>query len=157
MIKIKDGTALGAFSGILATIPQLLFDYLSVTLGYSNYYAFQLSGSIYLLKELTYMPAGLILGGLVWESQAILLGVITVYYLRATSTDFWWLKGLLVSNALMYTIIYGFLFTLGGAKIVPFNIPTNFTVLIGNTIFGLSIAYFIIRFGDDKLLKKRHT
>lgn len=156
MTKIKDGTALGAISGILATIPQLLFDYLSVTLGYSHYYAFQLSGSIYLLKKLTYMPVGLILGGLVWESQAILLGIITVYYLRATGTDFWWLKGLLVSNTLMYTVIYGFLFSLGGAKIVPFNIPTNFTVLIGNVIFGLALPYLIVHFGDVELLKKRH-
>lgn len=156
MTKIKDGTALGAFSGILATMPQLIFDYLSVTLGYSHYYAFQLSGSIYLQKELTYMPAGLILGGLVWESQAILLGILTVYYIRATGTDYWWLKGLIISNAIMYTVIYGFLFSLGGAKIVPLNIPTNFTVLIGNVIFGLALAYFIVYFGDAELLKKRH-
>lgn len=156
MVKIKDGTALGAISGILATIPQLIFDYLSVILGYSHYYAFQLSGSIYLLKKLTFMPAGLILGGVVWESQAILLGILTVYYIRATGTDYWWLKGLIISNAIMYTVIYGFLFSLGGAKIVPFNIPTNFTVLIGNVIFGLTLPYLIVRFGDVELLKKRH-
>lgn len=102
------------------------------------------------------MPAGLILGGLVWESQAILLGILTVYYIRATGTDYWWLKGLIISNVIMYTVVYGFLFTLGGAKIIPFNIPTNFTVLIGNVIFGLTLPYLIVRFGDAELLKKRH-
>lgn len=154
MIRIKDTLALGAFAGIIATIPQLIFDYLSVQLGFSKYYAFQISGSIYLVKELTDDFLGLVLGGLVWEATGMLLGVLTVLLMRSIGKDYWWLKGIFVANAVMYTVIYGFLFNLGGARIVPTDIPTNLTVFIGNIIFGVTLGYLIVRWGDEELLKK---
>ena len=89
MIKISDSIALGAFCGIVATIPQLIFDYLSFILGYSHYFAFQISGSIYLHKNSTTTIPGLILGGLTWESQAMFLGILTVYLIRLTGIDYW--------------------------------------------------------------------
>lgn len=153
MVKIKDSTALGALAGIVATIPQLIFDFIMVQLGNSGYYAFQISGSIYLFKRFTDDLLGLMLGGIVWESMAMLLGIITVFYMRFTGKDYWWLKGIVVSNLIMFTIIYGFLYTLGAAKIVPFDIPTNLTVLVGNVIFGLTVSYLVVRWGDESLLK----
>ncbi len=96
-MKISDGTALGAIAGIVATIPQLIFDFILVQVGFSKYYAFQISGAVYLLKKSTDDLSGLLLGGIVWESTAILLGVVTVFYIRYTGVEFWWLKGLIVS------------------------------------------------------------
>lgn len=153
IIKIKDSTALGAVAGIVATIPQLVFDFIMVQLGYSGYYAFQLSGSIYLLKRFTDDILGFVLGGIIWESMAMFLGIITVFYMRFTGKDYWWLKGIVVSNVIMFAAIYGFLYSLGAAKIVPFDIPTNFTVLIGNIIFGLTKSYLVVRWGDESLLR----
>ena len=54
----------------------------------------------------------------------------------------------------MYTIIYGLLLTLGAAKIVPFDVPTNMTHFINNIIFGISVSYLIIRFSGDQVLKR---
>lgn len=150
---IRDTVALGASAGVLGTVPQLIFDFIAVQLGWSGYYAFQISGSIYLLKRFTDSFGGLILGGLVWESMAILLGILIVVTIRITGVDYWWLKGLAVSNIIMFIIIYGFLYTLGAAKIVPFDIQTNLTMFVGNVIFGLTASYLIMRLGDMKLDK----
>lgn len=153
MIKIKDSTALGAFAGMAATIPQLIFDTIARILDYSNYYAFQISASIYIFKNLTNALSGFILGGIVWETTAILLGVVTVFYMKYTGTDYWWLKGLFVSNTIMFTVIYGFIYNLGAAKIVPFDIKTNITILIGNTIFGIVMSYLIVRWEEGVMNK----
>lgn len=155
MLKINDSSALGALTGIVATVPQIIFDFIAVKLGYSGYYAFQISGSIYLFKRFTNDLLGLMLGGIVWESNAILLGIVTVHYMRYTGRDYWWLKGLFASNIIMYTVIYGFLYNLGGAKIVPYDIPTNLTVLFGNTIFGVFMSFLIVKWGDESLFNHR--
>lgn len=142
---IHDRIALGAFAGILGSIPQLIIDFLLVQLNYSQVYAFQIVASIYLKPHLTLKPMGLILGGIVWEFGSAMLGVLIVYLFVLTGNDYWWLKGLGISNGFMFTIFYGFIYTLGGAKIIPFDITTNFTQLIGHTVFGISTSYLIIK------------
>jgi hypothetical protein len=151
-MRIRDEIALGCLTGITATIPQLIFDFISVQLGYSKHYAFQISASIYLTRELTIKPLGLLLGGLVWEAMAAFLGVLTVLLLRFTGKDYWWLKGLAISNILMYIIVFGFLYTLGIARIIPLDIPTNMTVFIGNVIYGLTVGYLIVQWGEEDLV-----
>lgn len=86
---IKDTTALGAVSGVVATIPQLIFDFIAVSFGFSNYYAFQLSGSIYLFPKLTTYLFGLLLGGIVWVSMGAFLGIVTAFYMKFTGADYW--------------------------------------------------------------------
>ncbi|WP_408954455.1 hypothetical protein [Natroniella sp. ANB-PHB2] len=150
-MTINDEFALGALAGLVAMIPQVIFDFISVQLNYSKHYAFQISSSIYLYEPLTQRPLGLIFGGLLWAIMSIILGVITVYLLRSSGKDFWWLKGLAISNFFMFVIIYGFLYTLGAATIIPFDIPTNITIFIGNIIFGITVSYLITSWGGEKL------
>lgn len=152
-MKIKDTITLGALAGVLASIPQLLFHYTFVQIGYIKYQAFQLTGSIFLVKELTNDPLGLVIGAVVWEILAAFIGIATAYLLIFTGTDNWWLKGILANGFIMYTFVYGIIYTLGGAKIVPFDIKTNFIVLLGSLIFGIAMPYFIIKLGD---IENRH-
>lgn len=146
-MKISDRIALGTVAGILGTIPQLILNYISVQMGFAKTYAFQLSGGIYLFKRFTAETAGFIFGGIVWLIVAAGLGIITTYIIVFTGKDYWWLKGILVSNFIMYVAIYGIIFTLGGAKVVPFDIPTNASILIENVVFGITTAYLVIRLG----------
>lgn len=95
---------------------------------------------------------GIALGVIVWVFQAMALGIIIVYILKLTGKDFWWLKGLVILNSFMYIWIYGFLLTLGAGRIVPFDMRTNWTILVDNTIFGLLTPYLIIRWSKDGLL-----
>ncbi len=108
-----------------------------------------------MFKRFTAEAAGFIFGGIIWFLVAAGLGIITTYIIVFTGKDYWWLKGILVSNFLMYVAIYGVIFTLGGAKVVPFDIPTNVSVLIENVVFGITTAYLVIRLGrnlDEKRL-----
>lgn len=147
-MNIRDRIALGTIAGIFGTIPQLIFNYFSVQLGYSKYYSFQLSSGTYLLKGFTDTTSGFVFGAIVWMFSAAFIGILIVYLLTFTGTDYWWLKGILVNNVIMFTFIYGFLFDMGAAEIVPLDIPTNYTTLIGNTLTGFSSAYLTVRWGS---------
>jgi len=148
---IRDRIALGVFAGITATIPSLLVNFLSVNLGFAKWYSHQISGGIYLHPGLTDSIQGIILGLLIWLIPAMTLGVITSYVIKATGEDFWWLKGIAVTLICMHLIVYGFLYSLGGATIVPFDFATNISIYIENIIYGLTLGYLIKRWGKIKI------
>lgn len=148
---IRDRIALGVFAGITATIPSLLVNFLSVNLGFAKWYSHQISGGIYLHPGLTDSIQGIILGLLIWLIPAMTLGVITSYVIRATGEDYRWLKGIGVTLVCMHLIIYGFLYSLGGATIVPFDFATNISIYIENIIYGLTLGYLIKRWGKIKI------
>ncbi len=152
MRKIKDLIALGTLTGIIGTIPPLILNFITTILGFSQYYSFQLSGSIYINEPDTYTFWGMVLGGVVWEFMAAGLGIATVLLIRKTGKDFWWLKGMIISNMIMFIFIYGFFFALGAPKVVPWDLKTNWSVLIENILFGLTMSYLIIRCGDESML-----
>lgn len=145
---IRDRIALGAFAGAIAAVLQLIFNFISVKIEFAKFYDFQLSGSIYLEKQLTYTFWGIILGVITWLFVGTGLGIAMVYLIRRTGKDFWWLKGVLISNFIMYTLVYGFFFGIKAPNVVPWDIPTNWSVLIDNTIFGLIASFLIVRWNE---------
>jgi len=153
LLKINDTFALGGIAGIFGSIPALLFDYLSYSLGFSKYLSVQIAAGVYLYKGNTNSLGGLILGLFVWEMFAGILGVLMVKFMQSTGKDYWWMKGL-GANILFFTIIYGFILTLGGGKVVPFDVATNLTVLGENIIFALVTSYMIIRLGNFSIINK---
>lgn len=146
--KIRDRVALGTLAGTIATIPQLILDGILVRAGLSKYFGFQISAGVYLLRPLTERFWGMLLGGLVWEFMAAGLGIITVCLIQCTGKEYWWLKGLLVSNTIMYIFIYGFFYALRGPRIVPWDLGTNWAVLIENLLFGVTVGFLVARWGD---------
>ncbi|NLP36060.1 MAG: hypothetical protein GX357_00195 [Firmicutes bacterium] len=144
---IRDRIALGVLAGIIATIPAILVNMLSVNLGFAKWYSHQIGGSIYLHPGLTDSLQGFLLGALTWLIPAMALGIITSYVIKATGEDFWWLKGIAVTLICMHLIVYGFLYSLGGATIVPFDFATNISIYVENIIYGLTLGYLIKRWG----------
>lgn len=144
---IRDRIALGTFAGIAATVPALIVNFLSVQLGLAKWYSFQLSAGIYLHPGLTDSIQGMFLGAFVWMIPAAFMGVIVSYIISATGEDYWWLKGIGVTLVLMYLFIYGFLFTLGAAEIIPFDFATNMSVYVENVIYGVAVGYLVVRWG----------
>jgi hypothetical protein len=143
---VRDKVALGTIAGLIGAIPQVLINALSVYIGFAKNFDFQLSGSIYLSRELTLTFWGFILGGIVWYSMAAGLGIFTTYFIKLTGKDYWWLKGIIVSNTVMYIFMYGFFFSLEAPKVVPWDVSTNFSILIENYIFGITTGYIIQRY-----------
>lgn len=142
---IKDRITLGTIAGLAGTVPQVLISLISFKIGYAEYFSYQLSAGVHLTKPLTMTPMGIIMGGLIWELTGAILGILILFFIIKTGTDFWWLKGILVANFLMYTVIYGFGFEMGIANVLPEDIGTNFTEMVGNTLFGFTAAFLVAR------------
>jgi hypothetical protein len=147
-LVIRDRIALGVLAGIIAAIPSSLVNFLSVQVGISRWYSSQIGGSIYLHPGLTDSLQGFLFGSLIWLIPAMALGILTSYVIQATGEDYWWIKGLAVTMIFMYLFVYGFLYTLGGATIVPFDFATNMSVFVENIIYGLTLGYLIKRWGQ---------
>jgi len=155
-MKIEDTVALGSVAAFAAATAQMVMDLIShYFIFQGKYMGYQISAGVYLHPQLTNDPLGVALGVIVWFFQAAMLGIILVYVLKITGRDFWWLKGLIVSNGIMFVWIYGFLLTLGARRIVPFDMRTNWTVLTSNIVFGLLTSYLIIRWGSEKVFTRR--
>ncbi len=148
---IHDKIALGTIAGLAGTIPQIVLDFISYQLGYAEYYSYQLAAGIHLAKPLVDTPLGILLGGILWELTGAIMGIFIVYFICQTGIDYWWVKGIILPNFIMFTIIYGFIFDMGGTKVIPLDIGTNFTELLGNTVFGLTTAYLAVRWGKESL------
>ena len=73
---IRDRIALGVVAGLLATIPSLIVNIMSVNLGFARWYSHQIGGSVILPRPYRF-ASGVILGLLVWIIPAMILGVIT--------------------------------------------------------------------------------
>lgn len=146
---IHDKVARGALAGVAATVPQLAVDAISVAIGFSRFYGLQISAGVYLLKHLTTTFWGILFGWLVWEFMAVALGVVVSFFIQWTGKSHYWLKGLLVSNTIMFIFIYGFFYALGGPKIIPWDLGTNWTVLISNLVFGLVSSYLVVRWSPN--------
>ena len=151
-MNIKDRIALGTISGLLASIPSFVINFILVQIGFARWYSFQIGGSIYLHPENTNTLQGFIFGTLVWLIPASALGIIIAYVIRNTGEDFWWLKGIIITMVLMFLFTYGFLYTLGGATIVPFDFATNISVFIENVVFGLTASYLVKSWGKVKVM-----
>lgn len=146
-MQIKDKIALGALVGLAATIPQLAVNIIAVKIGFVPHYALQYAASIFVFKNLTFTFWGMLFGFMIWESMAAGLGVITVYLIHWTGREYWLLKGLLISNTLMFIFLYGFYFGLETPKLVPWDLETNWTFFIENLIFGAAAGYLTVRWG----------
>jgi hypothetical protein len=146
-ILIRDRFTLGFVSGVTGTIPGMLLSAVSVAVGLSRFYSYQLTGGIYLFPGLTDSLQGAILGSIVWLVIGGFGGILMAYLLKATGTDYWWLKCLMISVGVIYIAMYGFTFVMGNLRIVPFDFATNMTELICNIVYGLSAGYLILRWG----------
>jgi hypothetical protein len=144
---IQDRLALGAATGAVGTIPGLLLNWISVSLGFTRFYSFQLTGSVYLHPSLTDSVQGMILGGIIWLAIGAFGGILTAYLLSWTGIDYWWIKSVAVSLGIIYIAIYGFMFTQGAARIVPFDFATNFSELLSNILYGITTGYLAIHWG----------
>jgi hypothetical protein len=144
-VHLQDKVALGAVTGVAASLPGLLFNLFSVLLGTTEHYSFQLSAGVFLREDLLSTAGGLVLGGILWELTSAFLGVLIVYVLHFTGKEFWWLKGPLTSIPFTYILFFGFVFDIHPTHVVPRDLGSNFSLLGENIVFGLAAAYLAAR------------
>lgn len=145
---IKDRITLGTIAGLVGTIPQVLISFISFKIGYAQFFSYQLAAGVHLAKPLAGKPMGILMGGFIWELTGSVLGIVVLFFIIKTGTEFWWLKGILIANFFMYTMVYGFVFDMGSTNILPEDIGTNFTEMVGNTLFGLTSAFLAAKWAN---------
>ncbi|MEW6182261.1 MAG: hypothetical protein AB1500_03670 [Bacillota bacterium] len=150
-MALKDRVALGTVSGIAATVPPLILNWGFVKLGLVEYYSFQLSAGVFITKIMTETPSGMFLGGVVWESAAAFFGILIVYFINFTGKDYWWLKGIIIPIALIYILVFGFLFHIGAGHLHSHHLGTNFSLILENVLFGIITAFLAIHWGKGIL------
>ncbi|MBI2873448.1 MAG: hypothetical protein HYY09_00025 [Firmicutes bacterium] len=143
---IPDRTTLGGVAGLVGTIPQLILNFISVQIGFGEFYAFQVSASIFVVERMTLTPMGLIIGGFTWILTAAFFGAILARLIDLEGEDFWWIKGLLFGSVL-FIVLFGILFNLGAGRIVPLDPQSKVSALAENALYGIVTAYFIVRWG----------
>jgi hypothetical protein len=149
---IKDRVALGAFAGILGSLPQIAVNLISHTFHYTKIYSFTLAGGIFLNSNLTGTAGGMILGTLLWLFTAAFLGLLMVLLLEWTGKDYWWFKGPFVTVIVMHIFIYGFFFNMASCTVIPIDVSTNLSFLIENLVFGVTAGYFVKRCAPETSL-----
>lgn len=142
---IKDRIAFGSLAGVVSVLPQIALNLISKAIGFSKIYSFTLAGGVFLGKKVLQNIGGILLGSMLWLFTAAFIGVIITYFLYLTGKEYWWLKGVLVTVVFIHLLMYGFLFNMANAKVIPADIATNFSILGENIIFGLGAGYLVSR------------
>lgn len=146
MINIKDKITLGAAAGILANLITSIIDIVLYKLNINKFIHFHIAASAYFpVRDVNTLPA-LIIGGISDFTVAAVFGVIIVYILFLTGTDYFYVKGLMVS-LLYWLLLYGMILRLNIARIDPTDPGTNLVHLATHIILGLLISWIVTKHG----------
>ena len=148
-VVIRDRVILGTLASLVAAVPQAILNLISKALGLSKIYSFTLAGGVFLRNKITEDSGGIFLGSILWLFTAAFLGYLIVLFLQYTGKDYWWFKGPFVTIIFMHLLIYGFMFNMANAKVIPIDIPTNISIFAENIVFGVIVGYLIIRWSGD--------
>jgi hypothetical protein len=146
MLKIKDKITLGVIAGILANTIVSIIDIVFYKLNVNKFIHFHIAASTYFNVSDVYTVPALIVGAISDFTVVAFLGVIIVYTLFYTGTDFYYVKGLLV--VLVYWLmIYGIFLRLEIARIDPTDPGTNLVHLALHIMLGLLTSWIITKHG----------
>lgn len=146
MIKVKDKITLGIIAGILSNIFVSIIDILCYKLNISQFIHIHIVASAYFpVSDIHTIPA-LIVGTISDFIIAAFFGVMIVYVLFFTGTDFLYVKGLFF--VLVYWLmIYGLIRRLNIARIDPTDPGTNLVHLAIYILLGLLTSWLIAKHG----------
>ena len=141
---LKDRILAGSIAGMIATLIKSIPNLILWKLGIVKYLYFHLAASALIKPTSVHTTLGLIVGVVTDVITGGSLGIITVFLFKFTGHDYWWYKGLLVGN-MVWLWGMGILINLGAARIVPVEPLFRLTSLLDHQLFGLIMAYLIIK------------
>jgi len=125
--------------------------------GYSTKNFTDVAASFFLAAKEVRTPAGRLVGFLSDYSTAIVVGVANIYLLTLSGKDHWLAKGL-GAGSVFWTVMYGFLGSLGkNNPVYPVTAKTALSSCMGHTLFGILSNYVAVKLGDDSLFRKKTT
>jgi hypothetical protein len=146
----QDTLIYGAMAGIAGTIAKEAIDFLSVVLGWSKYLYWHIAASIFILPEEVTQAGGLILGALGDLVAGSLFGIVLLYILKYTGKDYLYFKGL-GFGWLIWLGFFGLVVNIHIIRITPTDIGTSLSAFLEHSVFGLTTAWFIGKYGQELL------
>lgn len=151
MIKIKDKYTFGIIAGVLANIPITILDYIFYLIGINKYQMWQIAASVYLNNTNTI--AALIIGIFTDFSVVSMMGIVVIYLLYFTGTEYYWLKGLSM-GAVGWVFAFGVFLRTQIVRIDPVDAGTNFYHVVEHLLLGVLIAWISVKYGK-RILEKQ--
>ena len=153
MISINDRYSFGIISGIFANLLNNILDYIFYLIGINKYHMWQIAASAYLKIEDTKTIPALIIGAISDYSTAALMGVSIIYLLYFTGSENFWLKGMSIGG-MWWLFAFGVILRAKIGRIDPIDIGTNLYHAAEHLLFGIIVAFIIVKYGK-KLLQKQ--
>ena len=150
MIKIKDKYTFSILASILANIPINILDYIFYYIGINKFHMWHIAASAYFkITEVDTIPA-LIIGAISDYSTAALMGILIMYLLFFTGTEYYWIKGISVGSA-WWLFAFGVILRTKVGRIDPIDSGTNLYHIFEHLLLGALIAWIIKKYGKQLL------
>ncbi|MCR3921987.1 MAG: hypothetical protein NUK65_05650 [Firmicutes bacterium] len=149
---IKDKIIAGIAVGILADVVKLAFNYLAFSLKFTNVVFWQITATPFLAKKDLFTPLTYFIGGTVDLIVTAILGVIFVYFIYYTASDYLWIKGIGFGLITWVGLFGTFLGRIAFDKL-PQSPMGVVVTLIAHLFFGLGLALFTHLIVDSEALK----
>ncbi len=144
---MKDTLVTGTLAGIVGAIVLDVVTYLALVIGIKTSTPWDVAALVFLRPQYLGTISGYIIGIIGSLALGIAAGIMTSMVIKITGSDYAWLKGVIVAEAVGFATL-GFFAPL--VKIAGFlkNQPvTNIFAMVNLFIFGLVTGYFIKRYG----------
>jgi hypothetical protein len=155
MRKIKDRILLGTITGIISTVPILIFGAFIHKYGITDVPFVYSASRIFLTKKKTKTLAGKVISTIINFANSGFVSTVITYILSLTGKDKALIKGIGVGT-MMWIGIAGLLSNLG-LKIKSKKPITPLIVLGEHVFFGALCSYLITKFGDNSLFPDDNT
>lgn len=152
MQNIKDKFFLGLLTGVIAKTVMFIVDLAAFLLKLDDQFFWYIAASPFVpIDEIRSLNA-IIIGLISDYTVAISLGIVVVFLLYYTGTDFFYLKGLTVG--LFYWLMYGFLLNIHVIRIRPAHTTASSINLLLHILIGLASGLVAVKYGKNALTKR---
>lgn len=148
MIEIKDKYTLAIAATLIANTIKSIIDYSLYLFNITEHSIYHIAASAYFSVADTRTIPALIVGIFTDYAVAMILGLLIVYVLYYTSSDYFWLKGISV-GLLSWLLVFGIILRIKVGRIDPVDPATNLVNLVEHLLLGALIAFFIVKYGNN--------
>lgn len=151
MKAILDKYTLAIVATLIANTIKNIVDYGFYLLNITEHAIYHIAASAYFSVEDTRTIAAGIVGIFTDYAVAMILGLIIMYVLYYTSSDYFWVKGLSV-GLLSWLLVFGMMLRMKVGRIDPIDPGTNVVNLTEHLLLGVLIAFLIVKYGRKSLV-----
>lgn len=151
-MRHNDSLTVGAVSGIIATIPILIINYITFRAGLSAVLFAEAGASIFVAPNDVALPMSLFIGYITNFVVGMILGVGIITLYRITGYDYYYMKAL-ATGFVIWLLIWGLAQNTHIIRIAVTTPVSQFVSLILRLIFTLTTAWTIKYLQEKNILK----